>query len=125
MTNYPQALDEWEQYMIEEGCDPLWVRDCSRQLGEALAGAGQRGYWLKLIGMTNDLDHDDSRTAYRRAELYARLGDREKALDWLDRAVAEHDTVENLLADEFWDDFHREPRFKKVLNKVGLAKWAR
>lgn len=56
------------------------------------------------------------------AIIYIGLGDRNKALDLLERACQEH--AESLLllkADPWFDSLRAEPRFQKLLRKIGLA----
>jgi hypothetical protein len=69
--------------------------------------------------------------SYFVARVYAALGDKEKALDWLEKADEERS--ENLIVadwgglrtDPAWDDLQNEPRFKELLKKVGLDQWPR
>ena len=66
------------------------------------------------------------------ARVYSALKEKDKALDWLEKA--EQDKSEYLLLGDFagglrvdpaWDDFQDEPRFKELLKKVGLDQWPR
>jgi|GEM_PF-1040984 len=124
MTNYAQALDEFRKHERKQGLDPYDIEQRYTKLGRALNQAGPRGYWTQRLEMAKE-DEPWRRTPYWYAERYARLGDRAHALDWLEKALAERDSMENLLVDEFWDDFRSEARFKETLRKVGLATWAR
>ena len=56
------------------------------------------------------------------ARLYADLGDREHALEWLEKAYAERDS--NLLflkTDQSWDSLRADPRFASLAHRIGLA----
>lgn len=56
------------------------------------------------------------------ARLYADLGDRERALEWLEKAYTERDS--NLLflkTDGSWDSLRADPRFASLTHRVGLA----
>ncbi len=56
------------------------------------------------------------------ARLYADLGDRERALEWLEKAYTERDS--NLLflkTDQSWDSLRADPRFASLEHRIGLA----
>jgi serine/threonine-protein kinase len=55
--------------------------------------------------------------------VYLGLGDKEKALDWLERCYEERDGIcWDLKAEPTFDDLRNEPRFQALLKKVGLDK---
>jgi serine/threonine protein kinase/Tfp pilus assembly protein PilF len=124
MTNYAQALDEFKKHEGKQGLDAYEIEQRYTKLGRALDKGGPRGYWTQRLEMARE-DELWRRTPYWYAERYARLGDKAQALDWLEKALTERDSMENLLVDEFWDDFRGETRFKNALRKVGLDPWAR
>jgi hypothetical protein len=58
---------------------------------------------------------------YPVARLYALLGEKEKALEFLEKAVARHErqvTVLRVVPD--FDFLHSEPRFQDLARRVGL-----
>jgi serine/threonine-protein kinase len=59
---------------------------------------------------------------YSVALAYAGLGDRDRALEWLERAVDEHDPNIALFlgTDPLLDSLRPDPRFTRLLRKVGL-----
>jgi hypothetical protein len=57
------------------------------------------------------------------ALVYRGLGDREKTLDWLEKAVeAETFRVPSLKREPLWQNLRSEPRFLALLKKMGLEK---
>jgi tetratricopeptide (TPR) repeat protein len=124
MTNYAQALDEFKKHEGKQGLNSSDIEQRYTRLGRALDKAGPRGYWTKRLEMARE-DELWRRTPYWYAERYARLGDKAQALAWLEKALAQRDSMEHLLVDEFWDDLRSEARFKETLKKVGLDAWAR
>lgn len=53
--------------------------------------------------------------------LYVALGDKEKALAWLDRAVQERAFgLLSIKAAPAWDSLRGDPRFHDLLRRVGL-----
>jgi TolB-like protein/DNA-binding winged helix-turn-helix (wHTH) protein/Tfp pilus assembly protein PilF len=60
-------------------------------------------------------------SAYGLAHVYAALGDQRSALDMLDRAVNEHAfEILFLRVDRSFDSLHENPRFQRLLKRVGF-----
>ena len=58
---------------------------------------------------------------YGIAGLYAQLGDKDKAFEWLNTAYREHDgSLINLCTDLQFDSIRSDPRFSEFVHKVGL-----
>jgi serine/threonine-protein kinase len=56
------------------------------------------------------------------AELYARLGENARALDWLERAYEKRDmSLVMLNIDPKWNSIRAEPRFQELLHRLRLA----
>jgi TolB-like protein len=59
---------------------------------------------------------------YAYALVHAGLGEREAALEWLERAAATRDVhVIFLTVDPKWDPYRSDPRFRKILERCGFA----
>ena len=55
-------------------------------------------------------------------QAYLGMGDKEAALTWLERAYAEHDnSMTALKVDPLLDPLRDDPRFQRLLVRVGLA----
>ena len=55
------------------------------------------------------------------AGTYARLGENERALEWLEKAFAARDAnLSNLKVDTSFDNLRSDPRFAELMRKVGL-----
>jgi hypothetical protein len=53
------------------------------------------------------------------AQLYAYAGEKERAMDWLERAFRQRETgLVKLQVDPDWDILRAEPRFKQLLSKM-------
>ena len=60
-------------------------------------------------------------SAYGIAQLYADLGDKEQAFQWLDTAYRERDyPLTGLNTDFLLDSLRSDPRFAELARKVGL-----
>jgi len=60
------------------------------------------------------------------ASVYLGLGEKEKALEWLDKASESEDEIAYLLdnhpfkMEPLWDSLHQEPRLRRLLEKLHL-----
>lgn len=56
------------------------------------------------------------------ARLYVDLGDRERAIEWLEKAYTERDSdLLFLKTDRSWDSLRADPRFTSIAHRVGLT----
>ena len=80
--------------------------------------SGLRGYWLQAL--END-KKDVGKEAGSLSTYYARLGDREQAFYWLDRAYTQRDPwlVFTKVA-PVYDNLRSDPRFQAFLQRLGL-----
>lgn len=59
---------------------------------------------------------------YLVAKSYAQLGEKEQALDWLEKSLGNRDFLLPFVnADPIFDDLHAEPRFQAVIRRMGLG----
>jgi adenylate cyclase len=58
------------------------------------------------------------------AGAYARVGARDKAFEWLDKAYEERDGADLALlkVDPAWNNIRSDPRFADLLQRLGLPK---
>ena len=62
-----------------------------------------------------------STSAVQIAQVYAFRGERAKAIEWLDHAIAQKDAgLVNVKTDPLFASLHEDPRFKAVLRKINL-----
>ena len=55
------------------------------------------------------------------ADIYLGLGEKEKALDWLDKSYQDQESAcWYLKVDPIYDSVRNEPRFHAILKKIGL-----
>jgi tetratricopeptide (TPR) repeat protein len=84
------------------------------------AMSGWTGFWAKVF----DLNLEQAKRGINLnalAESYARLGEKDEALLWLEKAIEQHHvtiTIHN--RDPFWDSFRSDPRFADVVRRMGL-----
>jgi TolB-like protein/tetratricopeptide (TPR) repeat protein len=90
-------------------------------LAYAYAVAGYRG---KAVDILNEFlsDFDPRRfPAAMIAEVYIGLGDKEKAFEWLHKAIDQKDMTVFLKADPLYDPLRTDPRFTNLLKRMNLA----
>ena len=60
-------------------------------------------------------------SAYGIAELYADLGDKDHAFEWLNTAYQEHDFgLPDIRTDFTMDSLRSDPRYAELIRKIGL-----
>jgi serine/threonine-protein kinase len=95
--------------------------DMEFMLAAGEAARGNRTEALRLVKKLEAL----SRATYVRPELiaavYVRLGDRDKAFEWLDKAYeARSPYLLALKVDRQWNPIRNDPRFARLVRQIGL-----
>ena len=90
-------------------------------LRETYGRAGARGYWQQQL----DWSKNDENHPYWLAEFYARVGDKEKAIYYLNLAFERTPTelVVEINQEAGFDSLRGDGRFHDVLNRLGLGKY--
>jgi len=91
---------------------------------EAYAATGVRGYYRKKLDLQMaKAEQDLSRQSLVIvATLYALLGEKEKSLEWLQKALEERPYgLMFLKIDPAFDNMRSDPRFVELMKRVGLA----
>ncbi len=112
-----EALVEYERAMALDKTSPKFVRT----LRKAFELEGWNGYWEKTLSSQLEKARHEYVSRSSIAILYARLGDKENAFRYLDKAYANHDDALTLIkADRELDLLHADPRYVALLQKMGL-----
>jgi hypothetical protein len=91
------------------------------EMRKALKEGGPNAYWRMAL--------EDQMKQYERgigssvavAGVYARLGNKEKAFEWLEKAFVEHASdITYLKVDTSFDDVRSDPRFVDLQRRIGL-----
>jgi TolB-like protein/Flp pilus assembly protein TadD len=92
-------------------------------LGNAYARAGQPDAARKIIARLEEHVEKDGVGRYEIALVYAGLGDKKEAFEWLDDAFHAHDAgLVYLKVDPCLDSLRSDPRFDDLMRRVGLSK---
>lgn len=119
---YEQAMREVEKALVLEGEDPKEIAEGIRAILEALNTSGLRGYWNKKLEYTkNDLKKGGRVPPLVLARLYARLGQRDEAFEWLEKSFEERTaSTAWLKVSPEWDNLRGDPRFADLLRRLNL-----
>ncbi len=92
-------------------------------LGYAYAISGDRPKAEQILGELEELAKHQYVNSSAFAAIYLGLGEKEKALAWLDKCYENQESACWLLkVDPIYDSVRNEPRFQALLKKVGLDK---
>ncbi|MGB8541635.1 MAG: protein kinase [Candidatus Acidiferrales bacterium] len=114
---YKEAISEWQKAQVADG---------DTRTATLLADAYSRsGYKAALRAWIDDSIQQSSRTyvsPFATAQLYAMLGEKDRTMEWLEKAYQDRSadlvTVE---VDPLFDFLHSDPRFKGLLHRIGLT----
>ena len=119
MKNYQEALQPLQKSVELSGNSA----ECVSYLGYYYAKSGNRDEAMKILKELEDRYHAGTGAAYSVARIYAGLGEKEKALDWLETDYNDQSTwINGMVIDKAWDDIRTEPRFIELTKKMGLTK---
>jgi TolB-like protein len=118
MGQYQNAISELTKGRLLSGNDRV-VKSAASQdvaLRKALAAEGATGFWQQLLKSGREVGEFDN------PQLYARLGDKQKALEWLDQNYKERRALGTLLnVDPAFDSLHSDQRFGDLVRRMGLT----
>jgi tetratricopeptide (TPR) repeat protein len=119
--DFASASKEWQQVALGFGEKLEIVTARSEELRRAFAERGERGYWqTQLEFLKADSKHSPA-DSYSFALLYARVGDRNRTFQYLEKAFQEHsqDLTLWLLTEPAFDSVRTDPRFQDLLRRIG------
>jgi DNA-binding winged helix-turn-helix (wHTH) protein/TolB-like protein/Tfp pilus assembly protein PilF len=91
-------------------------------LKRAYEKAGMKGYWQEEINMRRQLIDNGTVSPYRIATIYARLGAREPAFEWLEKAFHDHTVwLAFFRYDPRLDALRADPRYTVLMKRAGLT----
>lgn len=115
--SFPEAFAEY-QTAKRISDDPLVLAF----LGHAFAASGQRDEALKTLNQLTEISRQRYVSAYSVAMVYAELGEKDQALNWLEKGYQERATkMAFLKIDPFFDNLRSDPRFADMVRRVGVS----
>ena len=82
-------------------------------LGYGYAIAGRTVEARKVLDQLNEFSKGKYVPAFRRAEIYAGLGEKDKAFEWLEKAYKEHFIIA-IKVDPVYDPLRSDPSFQDL-----------
>jgi TolB-like protein/Tfp pilus assembly protein PilF len=123
MGKFEDAITEDTKARLLSGEGEASVLKKEAALRHALAKDGPRGYWKKILELTQMPDNPPEalKTPFGLAIIYAQLGEKTKALDSLELAYQQRSLAMTEIAIEpAFDSIRGEPRFQDLLARVEL-----
>jgi len=116
---YPQVIEEWKAY--GKIADDRNESEFASALAQGFRSAGWKGALTKGI----EIRQAQRKTGYSSAStigaLYADLGDKDQAFQWLNTAYQERDYwLVGLKTNFLFDPIRSDPRFAEMAHRVGL-----
>jgi eukaryotic-like serine/threonine-protein kinase len=119
MGDHARAFDAYQRWAAAAGITHSTIM----KLDRAFHAQGMNGYWQTRLQMEKNEEAEEGEAwPYRMAALNARVGDREEAINWLQRAYAERNSRLIFLGvDPVFDGIRSDPRVVQILRGVGIA----
>ncbi len=122
--DFDGAIGEDSTARILSGEAPKDVGSIEGEIRRALVVSGPRGYWQALLDFSQLKKRPPEAYGdnYGLAILYSRLGERDNAIESLERAYSQRELALTEIAIEpAFDDLRSAPRFQSLVRRVGLA----
>lgn len=122
---YDQSFAERLEWHARMGSKPQFVEE----LKNAYAASGIRGYWQKNYGLLegNFSPQQDAKkerrhwAMFNRASAYARIGNKEGALYWLQQAyIVRARGLVTIKVEPVFDGVRNDPRFVRIVSDIEL-----
>ncbi|HJQ26876.1 MAG TPA: protein kinase [Blastocatellia bacterium] len=116
---YDQAIAE-KAWALARGNQPK-AEGIANRLKAAYKAGGEQRLWLEQINILTDESNDSPVELMWMAESFIRLGQKDRAFEWLTRAVdARHPGRYSLKVEPMLDPLRSDPRFRALLARAGL-----
>jgi TolB-like protein/Tfp pilus assembly protein PilF len=110
-----EAVAEWQKTLTASGQNQL-----ASSLEQAYAVGGYTGYLRKQLDQLKASSQTKPVSPLEFAYTYASLGEKDHAIEWLERAYEERDPWLYVKAEPKLDSLRSDPRFKDLLRRLGL-----
>lgn len=113
---YPEAIAEYRRAQ-QLSDDPFVLA----YLGQVLAASGKRQEALRMLDQLRAIARQRYVPAYGFAIIYAAIGERDQAFEWLEKLYRDRAfDIAFLNVDPFFDGLRADPRFADLVRRVGL-----
>jgi adenylate cyclase len=94
---------------------PLWM------MGLVLAMAGRAEEARRVLEDLQGLGRDSYISPVHVSAIYAQLGEKDAAFEWVEKAVEQRVNMLMLKASPLWDPLRSDPRYTALLRRMNLA----
>jgi tetratricopeptide (TPR) repeat protein len=113
---YREAVDVFAIGLAKEGLG----KDDIDRLNRAFEKAGSEGWLRKFLEILKAVPGARA-LAVNIAEIHARLGEKDQAFEWLEKAYADHsDGLVRLKEEIGFDNLRSDPRYADLARRIGL-----
>ncbi len=112
---FKEGIAEFENLLAISPGYPLALSD----LGYAYAVTGRRAEALRVLDQLNELSKQKYVQAVLRARIYAGVGEKDKAFEWLEKGFEDR-TLPAIKVDPTFDPLRSDPRFADLLRRMNL-----
>ncbi|PYV44149.1 MAG: hypothetical protein DMG94_13805, partial [Acidobacteria bacterium] len=110
-----EAIAELQKAVQLSGGSPT----CVANLARAFAASGKRSEAVKLLGELKTRSGPGHANTSEIAMVYASLGDKDQAMNWLEKGYEDRFNPGVLLRPAF-DPLRSDPRFQNLVHRIGL-----
>jgi eukaryotic-like serine/threonine-protein kinase len=118
MGKHKEAVDEREKILSLSGSPEL-----AASIEEDFSRSGYKGVLQSWMDGLTEISKHRYVSSYSIAEAYMRMGEKEKAFDWLEKAYEEHDSgLVSVGVDPLFDSVRSDARFRDLVKRLRLSK---
>jgi TolB-like protein/DNA-binding winged helix-turn-helix (wHTH) protein/Tfp pilus assembly protein PilF len=120
LGKYPEAIGEFSRARILAGQNRSIVDADESILRKAFARDGPQGFWKEMASL--NAEHGRNVGEFDMPQVYARLGQKERALGWLETTIEERASLATFMnVDPGLDPLRGDARFEELLARMGLS----
>src|SRR5713101_353155 len=117
MGKQKEAVAEREKILSLSGSPEL-----AASIEEDFSKAGYKGVLQSWLDGLTEISKHGYVSSYSIAQAYMRMGEKEKAFGWLEKAYEEHDSgLVSLAVEPMFDPVRSDPRFRDILRRMKLT----
>jgi tetratricopeptide (TPR) repeat protein len=117
MGKQKEAVAEREKILSLSGSPEL-----AASIEEDFSKTGYKGVLQSWLDGLTEISKHGYVSSYSIAQAYMRMGERQKAFGWLEKAYEEHDSgLVSLAVEPMFDPVRPDPRFRDILRRMKLA----
>ena len=117
MGKHKEAVAEREKILSLSGGQEL-----AASIEEDFIKSGYKGVLQSWLGGLTEMSKHEYVSSYSIAQAYMRIGEKEKAFEWLQKAYEEHDSgLVSVAVEPMFESVRPDPRFRDLLKHMRLS----